>query len=138
MKIFEDERVDLNRVYIGHSDDTTDLNYLMGLLKKGVWVGLDRFPGGWPRRPLNWEVRTETTKKLIDAGFGNRIMLSHDWAVSTNIMSRQEHENRVRLNPDGYLFITRKILPRLKELGVKEEAINDIMVNNPRRFFEGS
>src|SRR6266487_4151889 len=41
--IFEDEGFDLNRVYIGHSNDTTDLDYLLGLLRKGVWLGLDRY-----------------------------------------------------------------------------------------------
>jgi phosphotriesterase-related protein len=44
-RIFEDEGVDLGRVYIGHSNDTTDLGYLEGLLRRGAWLGLDRFPG---------------------------------------------------------------------------------------------
>src|SRR5204862_36785 len=37
--IFEDEGFDLNRVYIGHSNDSTDLDYLQGLLARGVWQG---------------------------------------------------------------------------------------------------
>src|SRR5205823_6639443 len=41
--IFEDEGFDLNRVYIGHSNDTTDVDYLLGLVRKGVWLGLDRY-----------------------------------------------------------------------------------------------
>ena len=40
--IFEDEGVDLNRVYVGHSNDTPDTEYLLGLLRRGVWLGLDR------------------------------------------------------------------------------------------------
>ena len=46
VRILEEEGVDLNRVYIGHSNDDTDLDYLLGLLKKGVWLGMDRYPGG--------------------------------------------------------------------------------------------
>jgi phosphotriesterase-related protein len=42
VRILEEEGVDLNRVYIGHSNDDTDLDYLLGLLKKGVWLGMDR------------------------------------------------------------------------------------------------
>ena len=38
---------------------------------------------------------------------------------------------------DGYNFITQKVLPRLKELGASEEVIHQIMVENPRQFFEG-
>ncbi|MCS5667501.1 MAG: hypothetical protein NZ876_08955 [Dehalococcoidia bacterium] len=46
-------------------------------------------------------------------------------------------EDRVKYNPDGYNFITRNVLPRLMDQGVSEETINQIMVENPRRFFEG-
>ena len=46
-------------------------------------------------------------------------------------------EERDRSNPDAYNFITRQVLPRLKELGASEADINQIMVDNPRRFFEG-
>jgi predicted metal-dependent phosphotriesterase family hydrolase len=41
-------------------------------------------------------------------------------------------------NPEGYNFISRKVLPRLKELGVSDQEIHQIMLGNPRRFFEGS
>ena len=135
--IFEDEGVDLNKVYIGHSNDTTDTRYLIGLLRKGVWIGLDRFPGGRMPGTPDWRGRTDTAKKLIDAGFGHRIMLGHDWSVTLTIASKQAQEDRRTYNPDGYLFITRNVLPGLKELGASQEDIDKIMVDNPRRFFEG-
>tara|TARA_B100001123_G_scaffold357813_1_gene412236 strand:- start:8803 stop:9774 length:972 start_codon:yes stop_codon:yes gene_type:complete len=136
--IFEDEGVDLNRVYIGHSNDSTDIGYLTGLMDKGAWVGLDRYPGNpsVAENP-NWEERTETIKKLIDAGYGNRIMVSHDWAVRMFIASPEIRAERDIRNPDGWLFIYRNVLPRLRSLGVKEEEIQAIIVDNPRRFFEG-
>ena len=138
VRIFEDEGVDLNRVYVGHSNDTTDTGYLIGLLEKGVWIGLDRYPGGRMPGTPDWEGRTDTIKKLIDAGFGHRIMLGHDWSVTLSIASLQIQEDRQRYNPDGYLFITRRVLPRLRELGATEKQISQIMVDNPRRFFEGA
>ena len=58
VRILEEEGVDLNRVYIGHSNDITDLDYLLGLLGKGVWVGLDRYPGGWIAGTPQREERT--------------------------------------------------------------------------------
>ena len=58
--VFEDEGVDLNRVYVGHSNDTTDTEYLIGLLEKGVWIGLDRYPGRKTELTPDWEGRTET------------------------------------------------------------------------------
>ena len=135
--IFEEEGVDLDRVYVGHSNDTTDTGYLISLLEKGVWIGLDRYPGGTRDGTPDWRGRTETAKKLIDAGYGHRIMLGHDWATTVTIANRESNEARRQANPDGYLFISRNVLPMLKELGATEDAVSQIMVNNPRRFFEG-
>ena len=65
-------------------------------------------------------------------------MLSHDHSVPKARYGVEVQEERFRYNPDGYNFITRKVLPRLKELGVSDDVINQIMVENPRRFFEGN
>jgi phosphotriesterase-related protein len=138
VRILEEEGVDLNRVYIGHSNDDTDLDYLLGLLEKGVWLGLDRYPGGRVPDTPNWEQRTEMANKLIDAGYCHRIMLSHDYSFPKARHGEAVQEERRRANPDGYNFIPRKVLPRLKELGASDQDIQQIMVENPRRFFEGS
>jgi phosphotriesterase-related protein len=138
VRIFEEEDVDLNRVYIGHSNDTTDTEYLIALLDKGVWIGLDRYPGPAPGGVTpDWETRTETAKKLIDAGYAHRIMLGHDWSVALLIASAEMQEQRRLRNPHGYLFITRQVLPRLLDLGVPEDVVKGINLDNPRRFFEG-
>ncbi len=138
VRILEEEGVDLSRVYIGHSNDDTDLDYLLGLLEKGVWLGLDRYPGGRVPGTPDWEQRTEVAKKLIDAGHLHRIMLSHDYSIPKARHGAEVQEERRTANPDGYNFIPRKVLPRLKELGVSDGDIRIIMEENPRRFFEGS
>lgn len=137
VRVLEEEGVDLNRVYIGHSNDDTDMDYLLGLLNKGVWLGLDRYPGGRVPGTPDWEKRTEVAYKLIGAGFCHRIMLSHDYSVPKARHGAEVQEERRRANPDGYNFIPRKVLPRLKELGASDQDIHQIMVENPRRFFEG-
>lgn len=129
--------MDLTRVYIGHSNDDTDLDYLLGLLNKGVWLGLDRYPGGRVPGTPNWEHRTEVAYKLMEAGHTGKIMLSHDYSVPKARNGEVVQEERRRANPDGYNFIGRYVLPRLKELGATDEDINQITVENPRRFFEG-
>jgi predicted metal-dependent phosphotriesterase family hydrolase len=47
-------------------------------------------------------------------------------------------DNRMRLaqNPDGILFVSRKAIPALREIGVSEQAIRTMTVEVPRRFFE--
>jgi len=133
--VFEDEGLDLGRVYIGHSNDTTDLDYLLGLVRKGVWLGLDRYQTSMPIGP-DWEGRTRTLAGLIEAGVGDRLMVSHDWSVlgvsrtSDPLLSRS-------YNPDGWLFATRNVYPRLRELGVSQQQIDALNVDNPRRFLGG-
>lgn len=135
--VLAEEGVDLNRVYIGHSNDDTDLDYLLGLLDKGVWLGLDRYPGGRVAGTPDWEGRTEVAWKLMQAGFTERIMLSHDYSVPKARHGAAVQEERRRANPDGYNFIPRYVLPRLRELGAADADIHQIMVVNPRKFFAG-
>jgi phosphotriesterase-related protein len=137
VRILEEEGVDLNRVYIGHSNDDTDLGYLLGLLKKGVWLGMDRYPGGRVPGTPDWEQRTAVVKQLMDAGYLHRLMLSHDYSVPKARHGAEVQEARRRANPDGYNFISRRVLPRLKALGASDRDISQMMVENPRRFFEG-
>ncbi len=137
VRIFEEEGADPSKVCIGHSNNTLDKDYLLGLLRKGVWLGLDQYPGGQMPGTPNWEERTVLLKGLIDAGYSHRLLLSHDHVAVSSMFSQQMQEERRRLNPDGYLFITRRVLPRMKEMGIAEGTIRQITVENPRRFFEG-
>ena len=138
IRVLEEEGVDLSRVCIGHSNDDTDMDYLLGMLRKGVWLGLDRYPGGSIPGTPDWEQRTVVVKRIIDAGYGHRIMLSHDHFVIFVGWPEEVREQFERRNSDRYLFITRRVLPRLRELGVSDEDIQQIMVQNPRHFFEGN
>ncbi len=138
IRVLEEEGVDLERVYIGHSNDTHDIDYILGLLRKGVWLGLDRFPGGrYPGVPL-WQERTEIVKRLVDEGWAHRIMLGHDHSVPRGQPTPEMREQRANYQPEGYSFISRRVLPYLRELGTSEEDIQTIMVDNPRRFLEGN
>jgi len=133
--IFEDEGFDLNRVYIGHSNDSTDLEYLQGLLGRGVWLGLDRHQTSSPIGP-DAEGRAQTLAALIKAGHGDRLMVSHDWSVrgvsrtSDPLLSRS-------YNPDGWLYAKQKLFPRLLELGISQAQIDLLNNENPRRFLGG-
>jgi len=136
VNIFMEEDLDMNLVCIGHSNDTTDLSYLTGLLEKGVWLGMDRYPGGGPDIPY-WQERSRVVKSLIDQGWGDRIMLAHDWDSSMGLHSAKARESRDKYNPDNYLFITRHVLPYLKEIGATDNDIDQLTVINPRKYLEG-
>ena len=133
--VFEDEGVDLRRVCIGHSNDTDDIDYLTGIMRKGCFLGMDRYPGG-RAGGLNWEQRTDVVKQLVDLGFAGQVTLSHDFGGARPALP-EAAEARSAYNPDGYCFIIRRVLPRLRELGVSEDAIREMTVNGPRRLFGG-
>jgi phosphotriesterase-related protein len=130
--VFESEGMDLNRVYIGHSNDSTDLDYLLGLVKKGVWLGMDRHQTSLPIGP-DPEGRAQTLAALIKEGVGDRVMVSHDWSVLGVSRTSDPRVSRTH-NPDGWLFAKRKLFPRLLELGVSQTQIDALNVDNPRRF----
>ncbi len=134
--VFEDEGVDMNRVCIGHSNDTTDLGYLVGLLERGVWLGMDRHGASGLGGPT-WEERAVVLKQLVDAGWAHRILVAHDWDRTVGLFSPEGRAARDTQNPDNWLFITRHVLPRLKFLGATDEDIQKLTVVNPRRYFEG-
>jgi phosphotriesterase-related protein len=134
--IFENVGVNPARVSMGHSDDTSDMSYFLGLVKRGYTLGMDHINRGVSpdfRPPL--KVRAECIKQLIDAGYADKIFLSHDSEFCSSLLAPEDQEWREKLNPDGMLFNTRKLIPLLKQIGVSERAIQIMTVENPKHFF---
>jgi phosphotriesterase-related protein len=141
--IFESEGLSPAKVCLGHCDDTDDLDYLTGLVRRGYTIGMDHLT--WGVRPpaageklLTWQQRAECLKRLIDAGFADKIFLSNDWYFGISIAGTGAMEALERINPDGMLFDTRKTIPYLRQLGVTDRDLRTITVDNPRRFFGGA
>ena len=138
IEIFKEEGVDLRRVKIDHSNDSTDTQYLEWILDQGCYLGWDRYPG----RLVSPEMRTITLKNLIDMGYADRICPSHDCMClhlhkadeEGNIPDMHEYQQR---NPEQYLFIHNHVIPHLEEMGVDDSTIHTLFVDNPRRFFSG-
>jgi phosphotriesterase-related protein len=130
--ILREEGVDLTRVKVDHSNDTTDLEYLAWLIGQGCYLGMDRYPG----RNTSPLARTRTLKALMDAGHGDKLLPSHDWALA-RIKSDVTQEERRSRNPHGLQYIKRVVYPQLEEMGVSEADRENLFVDNPKRFFEG-
>ena len=97
---------------------------------------MDRYPASGAHVPSVGE-RNRVFRSLIDAGWGHRIMLGHDWDSSVGLYSDRARSERDAVNPDRYLFITRRVVPDLKALGATDIDVRRLMVGNPRRFVEG-
>lgn len=136
LKIFKEEGVDMKRVKVDHSLDTTDLEYLTWILDQGCYLGVDRLPG----LGVSTAGRVKTLKALIDAGWANRLLLSHDYIIAKH-MPHFPAEIRDWLdngNPHGLLYIKEVVLPMLSELGVSDAILASLFIDNPRNFFEAS
>ena len=137
--ILKEEGVDLTRVKIDHSNDTTDVEYLKWVLDQGCYLGMDRYPG----RHVSPHMRTVTLKTLIDEGYTDRLCPSHD-CICLAVMKQREdgsmpHEHEfARNNPHRYLYMKHEVIPELKEMGVTDQTINTLFIDNPRRYFAGN
>ena len=133
-EVFEEEGVDPSHVIIGHSDDTDSMHYLTGLMDRGYWVGLDRLPMHDPP----FAVRAGTCAALIERGYADQLVLSHDYPLDIQLAPTAfRDEEWGPMNPDGIRFIQRRFLPGLRERGVSAAVCEQLTVENPRRFFEG-
>jgi len=128
-EIFEAEGLNPAMVCLGHCDDTDDMSYLRDLLKRGGARGAPE--------TLSWQQRAQCIKKLVDAGFCKSDVLVQRLVLWTSMAGAGAMEAMEKMNPDGMLFNTRKTIPYLRQLGVTDQQIRLITVENPRRFFGG-
>ena len=135
LRIFLEEGAPVDRICLGHSADTTDVDYLVSLLEAGVYLSLDRYPGR-PGRP-DWRERNTTVKALIDRGWVHRLMLGHDASATRPVPAGMSEPPSDGYNPDGMLFLTRTGLPALRDMGVRQDEIDIMMREVPRRFLAG-
>ncbi|MCC7366483.1 MAG: phosphotriesterase-related protein [Dehalococcoidia bacterium] len=132
VELFALEGTPMDRVAIGHCGDSTDVGYLESMLRAGVYLSMDRYPGG-PGRPT-WEQRNETVKALIERGWVDRLMLGHDHAPMPVVKGQVGYTPST---PTRYLHLSTVALPGLRAIGVGEEQIHTMMVEVPRRFLTG-
>ena len=130
-RIFREEGVDLSRVVIGHSGDTTDLAYLEELIANGSYIGMDRFGID---TILSFEDRVNTVAEMCKRGHSGKMVLSHDAACYNHWLP--ERPLAAMLPRWNYLHIHNDVIPALKQKGVTEEQLHTMLVENPRKIFE--
>ncbi|MDG2004599.1 MAG: hypothetical protein P8J20_14855 [Novosphingobium sp.] len=126
--------VPAHRIVVGHSCGCDDFEYHMKIATGGSYLGFDRFG-------LDMVVpdatRVASLAKVIGAGAGDRVVVSHDtvWCWLGSFISEEMHEQLgINTNP---LHFTNVIMPQLLEAGVTQAQIDAMLVDNPRRYFAG-
>jgi phosphotriesterase-related protein len=130
-RVFREEGVDLSRVVIGHSGDTTDIGYLEELIANGSYLGMDRFGID---TILSFEDRVNTVARMCERGHAGRMVLSQDAACFNDWLP--ERDLPAVLPNWNYLHIHKDVIPALLKQGVTQQQIQAMLVDNPRAIFE--
>ena len=134
-RIFAEEGVDLRRVVIGHSGDSSDMSYLRALLDAGSTIGADRFGLYVPDMGLpGMDVRVRTLAQLCAEGYSDRIVLSHDVTCYGDWIPKSF--GGAVLDDWVQTHVSDKVVPALLDAGVTPDQLDEMLVGNPRRILE--
>ncbi|MQY23538.1 phosphotriesterase family protein [Nocardia macrotermitis] len=129
-RVLAEEGADLTKVVIGHSGDSTDLDYLREITDAGSYLGMDRF--GLDVL-LPFEQRVGTVAELARRGYVDRMVLSHDASCFIDWLPAA---GKAAALPNWiYTHISDDVLPALRERGVTDAQITTMLTDNPRRYF---
>jgi phosphotriesterase-related protein len=129
-RVLGDEGVDPRRVLLAHVGDSTDVDLLSGLAGEGFLLGMDRFGVDVL---LGFDERVATVAELCRRGWSQRMVLAHDASCYIDWVD----PNLLGFVPNWhYLHIHKDVLPALRERGVTQDQIDDMLVHNPRAWFE--
>ena len=92
--------------------------------------------------------RMQSVKKLIEAGFSHRILLSHDIHTKHRLVGGHYIDShseglcvesllivaQVCYGGHGYSHLLENVVPKMKERGISEDIITSIMTDNPRQW----
>ncbi|MGH2382935.1 MAG: phosphotriesterase family protein [Candidatus Limnocylindria bacterium] len=116
------EGVDPGRISIGHADRRLDWDEHRAIMDLGVALIYDQL-GKEKYAPD--ATRIEFIMRLVDAGFGDRLLLSGDLARKSYLPSYGTGGG------PGLTFILWRFLPWLRSEGLNEQAITTLTVRNP-------
>lgn len=132
LDVFDDEKVDFNKVLIGHACGVGDMRYYFDILDRGAWLGFDRFG---IEAIASDKMRLAALIGLLAVGY-DRIMLSHDSVECWRGRDTGALDGMIAASPNWNMaHISRNILPALRKAGVPDAIIDKLMVNNPASYF---
>jgi phosphotriesterase-related protein len=134
LDIFEEEGLDLRAVTIGHTNDSDDRDYVLGIAARGATVGLDRFFSGQEEYVAR---RARVALWLAESGYAEQTCLGHDNAAYSLNGGRPEGGPRP-FDPDCWLRITNHQLPWLLANGATDDHIDAMMTRSIRATFESA
>ena len=133
MRVFTEEGLDPAKVQVAHTGDTDDLDYIERLLDTGCWIGMDRY--GLDIY-LPTEQRQATVLSLLEKGHADGMFLSQDWCSTLDYFTPELEEQLKPVAAPNWsmTFLFEQVIPELKERGMTDEQLDQMMVENPKRW----
>ena len=137
MEIIEEHKVDPSKVVICHLNMNNDIDYIKGLLDKGIYIGFEDWGRditrdlkhcryGLGRFLSDWE-NLDLLKKILDMGHVKQMLISMD--VCRKQMQRT-------YGGWGLNHILTNVIPMMKEVGITQTQIDEMIIHNPARWLD--
>lgn len=133
LDIAEEEGAELRHTVLCHMNPShDDLAYQQELASRGAFleydmIGMDFFYADQQVQCPSDEEAARAIVKLVEQGVIDRILLSHDVFLKMML---------TRYGGNGYAYILKHFLPRLKRHGLSDRQLEILMRDNPRSVFE--
>jgi phosphotriesterase-related protein len=130
LDIYEAAGVDLAHLCIGHQSTITrtddpawDIH--KEIAGRGAFIGFDTVGHRMSSSFIPERVKVQMVVDAIDAGFEDQILLSSDFANTTQIKANWGN---------GFSTVLVQFVPKLRYFGVGDATLQKILVDNPRRW----
>lgn len=127
MDVLEDAGLDLHRFIWVHAQTEPNIAILNEAAQRGAYVELDTVGAPFQSQPALLDM----AMALIEAGFEDRLLLSHDAGWYDPSRADGLPENGYR----GYTALAKEFIPALSARGLTEGQIRRITVENPAQAF---
>ncbi len=121
LEVLKDEGADLSRVIIGHCDTYLDQSYHLAILEAGAYVQFDTVG----RNHMNPDSRrARAFVELVRLGWRDKLLLSSD---------RCHRSDLCAFGGVGYDYVFTGFFDLLRAMGIDDETLDTITIENPRR-----
>ncbi len=133
LDIAESEGVDPRRVVLCHMNPShADSDYQLGLARRGAFIeydmlGMDYFYADQQVQCPSDDESARGIVRLAEHGLLDRVLLSHDVFLKMML---------TRYGGNGYAYVQRHFLPRLKRHGFDDSALQTLTHHNPQCVFD--
>lgn len=134
LDIVEEEGGNPHHTVLCHMNPShADFDYQVALAERGAFleydmIGMDFFYADQGVQSPSDDENAAGIKRLVDAGFLDRILLSQDVFLKMML---------TRYGGFGYAYVVKHFLPRLKRFGLTDDELQTLMVANPQSVFAG-